>query len=161
MKTLRFCVILMLSLLVIACSKRESKESVASEETAAKTEEVSKGIGVVEEMDLSEEIVSDLVAVGKNAYYEKCSGCHLLGEDREVGPGWAGITNRRSPEWIMNMITNVNVMLEEDEEARKLLDECMTHMPNQKIPIDEARGILEYMRQNDVNMVGVKDKAAK
>ncbi|MEM6359931.1 MAG: hypothetical protein AAF731_07550 [Bacteroidota bacterium] len=48
-----------------------------------------------------------------------------MDDERNVGPEWTGITNRRSPEWIMNVITNVNVMLE-DEAFQKLLDECLT-----------------------------------
>jgi hypothetical protein len=47
------------------------------------------------------------------------------------------------------MITNVDVMLETDPEAQKLLELCMVRMPNQNISQDDARKILEYMRSND------------
>jgi hypothetical protein len=80
---------------------------------------------------------------------------------RVVGPGWAGITNRRRPEWIMNMITNVDVMLDKDPEAQKMLEECLMRMPNQSVSIGDARSLLEFMRKNDVDQVGSKDEAAK
>jgi hypothetical protein len=47
------------------------------------------------------------------------------------------------------MITNVEMMLEKDPEAQKLLEQCLVRMPNQNISKDEARQVLEYMRSND------------
>jgi hypothetical protein len=49
-------------------------------------------------------------------------------------------------------------MLEKDPEAQKMLEECLTRMPNQAVSIGDARGILEFMRQNDVTQVGSKDE---
>lgn len=138
-----------------------TKNTGTEQENPAAKEEVSKGIGEVKDIQLTDPLVADLVRSGKKSYETKCSGCHKLNDERIVGPGWAGVTNKRSPEWIMNMITNVDVMLEEDEEAQKLLEECITRMPNQKIAIDEARGILEYMRKNDEDQLGSKDGAAR
>ncbi|HEX6181132.1 MAG TPA: cytochrome c, partial [Chitinophagaceae bacterium] len=66
-----------------------------------------------------------------------------------VGPGWAGVTKKRKPEWILNMITNVDMMLASDAEAQKLLEECLVRMPNQNLTLDEARRVLEFMRSND------------
>ena len=33
----------------------------------------------------------------------------------------------------MNMITNVDMMLEKDPEAQKLLEQCLVRMPNQNV----------------------------
>jgi len=79
----------------------------------------------------------------------KCLACHKLTADRVVGPGWAGVTKRRQPLWIMNMVTNVDVMLAKDEEAQKLLELCLVRMPNMNVTADEARQLLEFMRHND------------
>jgi hypothetical protein len=49
----------------------------------------------------------------------------------------------------MNMITNVDIMLERDPEAQKLLELCLTRMPNQNVSIGDARDVLEFMRYND------------
>jgi hypothetical protein len=76
-----------------------------------------------------------------------------------VGPGFQGVTNRRRAEWIMNMITNVEVMLDEDPTAQALLEECLTRMPNQNVSIGDARDILEFLRENDMKTTGKKDEA--
>ena len=92
---------------------------------------------------------AEWVTAGKGIYDMKCQSCHKLSDERVVGPGWAGVTKRREPHWIMNMITNVDMMLEKDPEAQKLLEQCLVRMPNQNISQDDARKILEFMRQND------------
>ncbi len=92
---------------------------------------------------------AEWVSHGKSIYELKCASCHKLTDERLVGPGWKGVTKKREPEWIMNMITNVDMMLETDPEAQKLLEQCLVRMPNQNISKDEARHIIEYMRSND------------
>lgn len=89
------------------------------------------------------------VVNGKGLYDMKCQGCHKLTDERIVGPGWKGVTQRREPHWIMNMITNVDMMLEKDPEAQKLLEQCLVRMPNQNLSKDESRQVLEFMRSND------------
>jgi len=90
-----------------------------------------------------------MVDAGKGLYDLKCQSCHKLTEEKLVGPGWKDVTKRRKPLWIMNMITNVDMMLESDPEAQKLLEQCMVRMPNQNITKDEARQLIEFMRSND------------
>jgi hypothetical protein len=108
-----------------------------------------KGIGQIKEVTLNTPIEQERTIRGKAIYEMKCSACHQLGDTRVVGPGWKGVTQRRKPEWIMNMVTNVDVMLEQDPEAQKLLELCLTRMPNQNVSVGDARDILEFMRQND------------
>ncbi len=90
-----------------------------------------------------------MVTSGKNLYELKCQSCHKLTEEKLVGPGWKDVTKIRKPLWIMNMITNVDMMLETDPEAQKLLEQCLVRMPNQNVSKDEARSLLEFMRSND------------
>lgn len=90
-----------------------------------------------------------MVSAGKSTYELKCQSCHRLTEEKLVGPGWKNVSVRRQPAWIMNMITNVDMMLEKDPEAQKLLEQCMVRMPNQNITKDQAREVLEFMRSND------------
>jgi hypothetical protein len=54
------------------------------------------------------------VSAGKATYELKCQSCHRLTAEKLVGPGWLDVTKRREPLWIMNMITNVDMMLEKD-----------------------------------------------
>ena len=126
----------------------EKKES-AVVEAQEHLMDPTKGIGQVKNVRLESPLDQDRVKRGLSVYEMKCQACHRLDETRVVGPGWKDITKRRKPEWIMNMITNVDVMLDKDEEAQKLLELCLTRMPNQNVSIGDARDILEYMRQND------------
>lgn len=108
-----------------------------------------KGIGEVKHVDLNNPLDQEMVASGKAIYEMKCAACHKLTDQRVVGPGWAGVTERRKPEWIMNMTTNVEVMLAEDPVAREMLKECLVQMPNQNLTVADAREVLEFMYEND------------
>ena len=92
---------------------------------------------------------AEWVTGGKNIYELKCQSCHRLTEEKLVGPGWKNVTKRRKPEWIMNMAMNVDMMLETDPEAQKLLEQCMVRMPNQNLSKEDARKVVEFMRNND------------
>lgn len=106
-----------------------------------------KGVGPVKELKL--EAISPVVsAAGKTTFTAKCSACHKM-EERYVGPALKGVTKRRAPEWIMNMILNPKDMLEQDETAKELLGEFLTQMTFQNVTQDETRGILEYFREYD------------
>lgn len=108
-----------------------------------------KGIGEIKHVKLNNPLDADMLAAGKGIYELKCAACHKLTAQRVVGPGWAGITERRTPEWIMNMTLNVEEMLEKDKEAREMLKECLVRMPNQNLSKEDARSVLEYMYDND------------
>jgi cytochrome c551/c552 len=90
-----------------------------------------------------------MVTAGQNIYDLKCSTCHRLDGTKVVGPGWKDVTLRRKPEWIMNFVTNTDENLNKDAQAMSLLEECMVRMPNQNLSDDDARHILEFMRNND------------
>lgn len=165
MKNLKTVLFSCLTIAFLAACGGGNTESDATgtDATQEKAKELSvdpKGVGEIKHVDLTDPLNTDMVAEGKGIYEMKCSACHKLSDQRVVGPGWAGVTNRRSPQWIMNMIMNVDVMLEEDAEARKLLEECLTRMPNQGVTKESARGIVEFMRENDMATVGTKDGAA-
>jgi mono/diheme cytochrome c family protein len=124
-------------------------EKTSTENPVAKLADPAKGVGQVKNVTLHTPLEQERIGRGKAIYEMKCSACHRLDEQRVVGPGWKNVTKNRKPEWIMNMITNVDVMLEKDEEAQKLLELCLTRMPNQNVSIGDSRDILEFMRQND------------
>ncbi len=146
--------ILLLSLFALAACGGGSSENTTAAAPAAQTPEEKmlaegKGIGEVKFVELKTPLETERVSRGKAIYDMKCSACHKLDDKRVVGPGWKNVTKNRKPEWIMNMITNVDVMLEKDEEAQKLLQLCLTRMPNQNVSLGDARDVLEFMRSND------------
>lgn len=108
-----------------------------------------KGVGEFKEVALNDPLNQEMIARGKAIYDMKCSACHKLTSTRVVGPGFRGVTERRKPEWIMNMVTNVEIMLDKDPAAQKLLEECLTRMPNQNVSTQDARDILEFFYNND------------
>jgi cytochrome c len=108
-----------------------------------------KGIGEIKHVELTNPLDEQMIKRGQGIYDMKCAACHQLTDKKVVGPGWKGVTDRRKPEWIMNFVTNVDMMLDKDPEAQKLLEECLTRMPNQNLAIGDARDILEFMRKND------------
>jgi len=64
-----------------------------------------------------------------------------------IGPAMKGIYERRSPEWVMNMILNPTEMLKQDPIAIALLKEYNNVlMLNQNLTNEEARSIAEYLR---------------
>lgn len=141
--------------LLFSCAPDKPKNNEEYPEQPAKSavEDVisdpTKGLGAVKTVTLKTPLELDRVGRGLAIYEMKCSACHKLTDQRIVGPGWKNVTINRKPEWIMNMITNVDVMLEKDPEAQKLLELCLMRMPNQNMSIGDARDVLEFMRQND------------
>lgn len=102
------------------------------------------GVGPIKNVELGE-INQEMVAEGQVIFEGKCSACHKV-EERYVGPPIKGITDRRTPEWIMNMILNPEQMVKEDPQAKALLAEYIAPMANQNLTEDEARKVLEYFR---------------
>ena len=144
--------ILIISAAFASCAPDKPTDQQGSgrlDDAVAANADEGKGIGEVKNVTLNTPLEQDRVKRGKAIYEMKCSACHKLTDQRVVGPGWAGVTKNRKPEWIMNMITNVDAMLATDPEAQKLLELCLVRMPNQNVSIGDARDILEFMRQND------------
>lgn len=103
------------------------------------------GIGPIKEITLGSEINETMASEGKNIYERYCAACHKL-DKKFIGPAMKGIFEKRSPEWIMNMILNSEEMIEKDSIAIKLFEEYLAPMPNPALTTEEARAILEYFR---------------
>ena len=139
-------------LFLTSCTSRQEAEDAAKNspspiEAAAEQPET-HGMEK-KEITLNDPLNQEWVSNGQKIYDTKCLSCHKLTDEKLVGPGWKGVTQRRDPVWILNMITNVDMMLEKDPEAQKLLEQCLVRMPNQNISEDESRQILEFMFHND------------
>ncbi len=168
MNVQRIFYVLFLSVLIAACGDSQPAPGTSSSQTADEPAEKEipqsviegKGVGEITNVRLTDPLDDDMASRGKAIVEMKCASCHKLTDQRVVGPGFAGITNKRRPEWIMNMITNTEAMLDVDPVAQRLLEECLTRMPNQNVSIGDARDILEYLRQNDLDQVNSKDEAA-
>jgi len=150
----KLATLIFLSLFIISCGKKEKSGEDFSTSTSTETPATSdydpqRGLGNYENMQLPPNLDHQMAALGEKASGTKCLSCHKLNSERLVGPGWEGVTVRRTPEWIMNFITNPDPMIDVDPGLQSQLEICLVRMPNQNISDDEARQILEYMRQND------------
>ena len=104
-----------------------------------------KGIGPIKSITLGE-IDQSMADNGQKLFKSKCSSCHKTTK-RFIGPNPTGIMERRSPEWIMNMILNPEEMVQKDPIAKQLLIKFNgSPMANQNLTKDETRAVLEYFR---------------
>jgi|TARA_B110000285_G_scaffold77343_1_gene89059 cytochrome c len=105
-----------------------------------------KGIGPIKKVDFETTINNDLAEKGKATFNQKCTACHMANR-KLIGPAMKGIYERRSPEWVMNMLLNPAEMLKKDPVAIALLKEYNNIMMlNQNLTNEEARSISEYLR---------------
>lgn len=141
--------ILTLGILMSSCGgDKANKEAAPVKEEKKEVSKVDpmtdKGVGKITSITLGD-IDPAMVTEGEAIYKAKCTACHKISK-RFVGPGLKGVTERRTPEWIMNMILDPELMVKENEIARQLLVEYSAPMANQSLTEDEARKILEYLR---------------
>ncbi|CAI9430423.1 Cytochrome c, mono- and diheme variants [Candidatus Ornithobacterium hominis] len=150
-----------MSLMVLSCGKKEASPEqevgtnaprveveAPAEETAAVSDDPmqNKGIGPVSSVEIPAEIDQDMAAKGKATFETKCTACHKP-DVKFIGPAPKGILERRSPEWVMNMILNPEEMIQKDPIAKQLLAEANgAPMANQNLTEEEARQVLEYFR---------------
>ncbi len=108
-----------------------------------------RGVGKFTKVDVGDKLNAPFASAGEKIYGVKCSGCHKLTDERLVGPGWKGVSERHQPEWVMNFITNTDAMIDKDPKVQAQLEICLVRMPNQSLSDDDARNLLEFMRKND------------
>ena len=145
--------------LILSCGekKEEKKEGFEMNRTKkeVKAEPVSegvpvdlsnKGVGPIKSVTFADEIDAELAAKGQKTFSTICVACHMA-EQRLIGPALKGVFERRSPEWVMNMILNPDGMLKEDPIAQALLKEYNNAvMLNQNLSEEDARAVAEYLR---------------
>lgn len=147
-------ILFMIAIAAFSCNSTDSKEAPKTAEIERTPEgnpvyDPHRGAGKFTHVELSDHLDAAMAAEGKKIYDVKCSACHKLSDERLVGPGWHGVTERNSPEWIMNFITNTDEMLTKDPKAQAQLEICLVRMPNQNLSDADARALLEFMREND------------
>ncbi|MFT5752787.1 MAG: cytochrome c [Flavobacteriales bacterium] len=125
--------------------KKETSES--NEVPASKRITLdNKGVGEIKSLTFDATIDSAMVERGAALFKTNCTACHKTNK-RFIGPNPTGIFERRSPEWVMNMILDPKLMTEEDQCAKDLLVEFNgAAMANQNLTEQQSRDILEYFR---------------
>ncbi len=158
LKTLAFCA---LSLALTSCGGEKKESSIPTADSSAPATETTapagdneydprRGLGKYDETNVDVSSFDPAMAAeGKKVADVKCMSCHKTTDERLVGPGWKGVTERQTPHWIMNFISNPDPMIDVDPELQKQLELCLVRMPNQGLSDAEARNVLEYMREID------------
>lgn len=92
-----------------------------------------------------------IIAQGKDLFSSKgCVGCHKIGGGKLVGPDLKGVTARREQDWVSKMILRPDLMVKEDETAKKLLAEHMVPMPNQNVDAAKELPLLvAFLKSNE------------
>ena len=159
--TLKFLTLIII-LLVLSCGGVEEKKETSTvklkkqstekkvETTITKASETidltNKGVGPITSVSIPTEIDQVMVAQGKDVFNKMCTACHRVGK-KFIGPAPDGIMDRRTPEWVMNMILDPEGMVKNDPLARELLIEFNgSPMANQSLSEEDARAVLEYFR---------------
>ncbi len=124
--------------------KRE-EAPVSNVKASERIDLTNKGVGPIKSVELGE-VDQAMVAKGAELFKTNCTACHKA--DRKfIGPAPTGILERRTPEWIMNMIMDPEGMVANDPLAKDLLIEHNgSPMANQNMSEEQARQILEYFR---------------
>jgi cytochrome c len=162
MKTLKILSLFTI-LLLFSCGGGEEKKEEPSKLKLKTTEKIAevkktttkpsetidltnKGVGPITSISLGTEIDQAMAGQGKEIYKKMCTACHRPTK-KFIGPAPKGALERRTPEWIMNMILDPEGMVTNDPLAKSLLIEFNgSPMANQNLTEEEARAVLEYFR---------------
>ncbi|WP_452229353.1 MULTISPECIES: c-type cytochrome [unclassified Lacinutrix] len=161
--TLKVLMVLFVTLLISCGGKEEKKKegfsyqkkATTEKATAPKAEKVpaskkidlsNKGVGPITSVTLGAEVDQKMATHGADVYKKMCTACHRA-DKKFIGPAPTGILERRTPEWVMNMILNPEEMTQKDPLAKELLIEFNgAPMANQHLTEEDARAVLEYFR---------------
>jgi mono/diheme cytochrome c family protein len=125
-------------------AKKEVKKEAAS--AGVPVDMDNKGVGPFTSVSFDDEINTEMASAGQAKFQAICTACHMA-EQRMIGPALKGVYDRRSPEWVMNMIINPDGMLKKDPIAKALLKEYNNAiMLNQNLSEEETRNVAEYLR---------------
>jgi hypothetical protein len=78
-------------------------------------------------------------------------------DKKKIGPALGDVLDQRTPEFVMNMILNARQMEQHDPEAKRLLEKYKVAMQDMDLNREDARAILEYLRQEQAG----RDKGRK
>ena len=133
-----------LALAVSACGNSDSQGD--AEESVFEVKKEKAVYGKVQHVDVGPGVDATMAAAGLEVFDVKCSACHKY-DERYVGPPLGDVTDKRTPEYVMNMILDTETMIDNDDTVKCLLQEYLMRMPNQSVDEKDARNVLEHLRE--------------
>ena len=101
-------------------------------------------------MEASNTPTEPAAAAGKLAFESKCLACHSIGQGKKLGPDVAGVTKRRTDDWLTRWLKSPDKMLQTDADAKAMLAEYNNiPMPNQGLSDAEIAQYLAYFHWVD------------
>jgi cytochrome c551/c552 len=93
---------------------------------------------------------AELAKRGRSLWQNRgCSGCHAIGKPM-AGPDLAGVTARRTREWLDRFLKDTDNMLKSDPVAQALLKEFKgIRMPQQKLSDADINALLAYIESEE------------
>lgn len=88
---------------------------------------------------------------GKSLFKQNCAACHTVTDKRTVGPGLAGINEKRNEEWLIKWIKDSQVLVKGgDADAVKVFEEFgKMPMPSFAALTDaQIKSILAYVKES-------------
>lgn len=134
--------------LLSSCDNKENSANSNSNKKATETidPKADKGVGPITSLILDDKIDESMVKKGQEVFQAKCTACHKP-DVKYIGPAPKGVLDRRSPEFVMNMILNPEKMIAENATVKQMIGENNgAVMANQSLTKEEARAVLEYFR---------------
>lgn len=125
-------------------NEQSGQEDSGTTESELSAFEMEHGIGPVEEPVTLGELDPEMIKTGAQLFKTKCSACHRM-EERYVGPALGDVFESRTPTYVMNMVLNPDEMVKRHPDAKKMLAEYLSPMPNQNLTREQARAIVEYL----------------
>ncbi|MBX7162791.1 MAG: cytochrome c [Saprospiraceae bacterium] len=133
--------------MLVSCSSGPTKENNTNS---------SKPTSMVESWEMKQYIKGDLPAIdeamvkaGEAEFGKICVACHKF-DQKLIGPALKGVTQKRSANWLMNILLHNEEMVKNDPDAKALFAEFNnTAMSTAGLDETKARAILEYLRAQD------------
>jgi|AntDeeMinimDraft_4_1070355.scaffolds.fasta_scaffold04440_3 mono/diheme cytochrome c family protein len=118
-----------------------SEKKLQTRPVSAKT-----GVGPIDhKVKLGDQIDEAMAKSGERLFNNKCSGCHRI-HDNAQGPALGGVLQKRSPQWVMNMILNPGGMIEKNQQVQAMKAHYKIDMVNRNLSKKEARDVVEFLR---------------
>ena len=133
------------AMLITSCSQQKADENANGQPAEEAVKEKPKYYKI-QHVDVGSTIDPVMVKAGTDIFDVKCTACHKL-DERYVGPALGKVTQRRPPEYIMNMILDTETMINNDDTVQCLLQTYLLKMPNQSVDEKDARNVLEFLRK--------------
>lgn len=96
-------------------------------------------------------------ATGEENFTKLCAACHMIGGGKLVGPDLAGVSKRRSEEWLLKFIKSPKAMIDAgDVDAVALFKEFNLVMPDAAYSEAEIKDVIAFIATKSGGAVAAK-----